>query len=122
MGAASAALGRGLQSIAFGAASTALCRSLLGVTLLAAASAGRWAAASHHAGARQESGDADPCKELLEFLCVHGSPPFLYHQFKANTIGTDEPNAILMIGKSYQDTMAMSRIRRNMGGCVLFSL
>jgi hypothetical protein len=44
----------------------------------------------------------------------------LYHLFKANTIGTDEPNTILLIGKSYQDTMAMSRIRRNMGRSLSF--
>ena len=77
LGAASAALGRGLLSVTFGAASAALCRSLLGVTLLAA-SAGRGAASSHQAGARQESGDTDPCQELLEFLCVHSTPPLPY--------------------------------------------
>ena len=50
LGAASAALGRGLRSVTFGAASAALCRSLLGVTFLSASARG--AAASHHAGAR----------------------------------------------------------------------
>jgi hypothetical protein len=76
LGAASAALGRGLLSVTFCAASAALCRSLLGVTLLAA-SAGKGAATSHHAGACEETGNAYPCQELLEFLCVHGTPPFL---------------------------------------------
>jgi hypothetical protein len=91
-GSASAALGRGLLSVTFGAASAALCRSLLGVTLLAA-SAGRGAAANHHAGACEETGNANPCQELLEFLCVHGTPPFLYgFMITRIAIGKDDRN------------------------------
>lgn len=94
-GAASAALGRGLRSVTFGAASAALCRSLLGVAFLAA-SACRGAAASHHAGARKKSGDADPCQELLEFLCVHGTPPFVIKYLSyMNTIGTVDETTVL---------------------------
>jgi hypothetical protein len=52
LGAASAALGRSLLSVAFGAASAAFCR----------------AASSHHTGSREETDNADPCQELLEFL------------------------------------------------------
>ena len=74
-GAASAALGRHLLGVTFGAASAAF-----GVTFLAA-STGRGAAASHKAGARKKSGDADPCQELLEFPCVHGTPPFLWESW-----------------------------------------
>ena len=69
-GAASAALGRGLLSVTFRAASAAF-----GVTFFAGSTAG---AASHDAGAREKTGYADPCQELLEFLCVHGTPPFPY--------------------------------------------
>ena len=69
-GAAFAALGRGLLGVTFCAASAAF-----GVAFLAA-STGVGTASSHHAGARKKSGDADPCQELPEFLCVHGTPPF----------------------------------------------
>ena len=70
-GAAFAALGRGLLGVTFCAASAAFC-----VTFLAA-STGVGAASGHQAGAHQESGDANPCQEPLEFLCVHGIPPFV---------------------------------------------
>jgi hypothetical protein len=73
LGAAFAALGRGLLGVTLCAASTAL-----GVTFFAASTA-VGTTASHQAGARQESGDAEPCQELLELLCVHGSPPFLHN-------------------------------------------
>ena len=68
LGAASAALGRGLLNVT-------LCRSLLGATFRAASAALCRAAASHHAGACEETGNANPCQELPEFLCVHGTPP-----------------------------------------------
>jgi len=74
-GAASAALGRGLLNVTFGAASATLCRSLLGATFRAASAALCYAAASHHTGACEETGNANPCQELPEFLCVHGTPP-----------------------------------------------
>jgi hypothetical protein len=69
LGAASAALGRGLLSVTFGAASAAF-----RVTFLAGSARG--AAASHYAGACEETGNANPCQKLPEFLCVHGTPPF----------------------------------------------
>jgi hypothetical protein len=57
------------------AAASGTGRCLLGRARLFAASA-RGAPACHQAGAREESGNAEPCQELLEFLRVHVTPPF----------------------------------------------
>jgi hypothetical protein len=61
-GAASAAFGRSLLSVAFGPASAGFCRR---------------SAAGHQAGACQQTRYADPREELPEFLRIHGAPPFV---------------------------------------------
>jgi hypothetical protein len=51
---------------------------LLSFTRLGAASAAfahRRAAAGHQAGAREETGNAEPCQEPFQFLSVHNTPP-----------------------------------------------
>jgi hypothetical protein len=65
------------SALFFSAASAALGWLLLSVTLHAASAALCRATASHHAGAREETGDANSCQELFEFLCFHETPPFL---------------------------------------------
>ena len=70
-GAASAAFGRSLLSVAFGPASTGLCRR---------------SAAGHQTGSCQQTRYADPREELPEFLRIHGAPPFVSELKKTNDL------------------------------------
>jgi hypothetical protein len=85
-GAGSASLGG--SSVRFHrTASAALGRSLLSVTFLAASAAlgRRGAAACHQAGARHETGYAEPRQELLEFPRIHWYTSF--HSLMDNSDG-----------------------------------